>query len=206
MTIPKTAANPVDAMMMMDYFYRPRSRGLTRVHQLRHTGAVHRTSSPNTRRQSAGDDKKTLEAILTSPLVYPTAADLPSSSATQPEDRRRAEGVPEHLPGRSPRAEHGDLRARSPLRSDAARWIWLAIFLWSSRTDPAAVLADDRDEADGYQFTLHWQNYTAALTTTIRSSPVPGVRRSRRARYRVVLPIAYWIAFKGGARKSTYLS
>jgi spermidine/putrescine transport system substrate-binding protein len=77
MMIPKTAANPVDAMMMMDYFYRPQVAAdltefinyVTPVPSTKNLIAKHAAAS-------TGDDKKTLEAILTSPLVYPTAADL----------------------------------------------------------------------------------------------------------------------------------
>jgi spermidine/putrescine transport system substrate-binding protein len=77
MMIPKTAANPVDAMAVMDYFYRPQVAAdltefinyVTPVPSTKDLIAKHAAAS-------SGDEKKTLEAILTSPLVYPTSADL----------------------------------------------------------------------------------------------------------------------------------
>jgi len=77
MTIPKTAANPVDAMMMMDYFYRPEvAAALTEF--INYVTPVPSTKDVIAKDAAAatGDDKKTLEAILSSPLVYPTQADL----------------------------------------------------------------------------------------------------------------------------------
>jgi spermidine/putrescine transport system substrate-binding protein len=64
-------------MMMMDYFYRPQVAAdltefinyVTPVPSTKDLIAKHAAAS-------TGDDKKTLEEILTSPLVYPTAADL----------------------------------------------------------------------------------------------------------------------------------
>jgi spermidine/putrescine transport system permease protein len=63
------------------------------------------------------------------------------------------------------------------------------------------------NEADGNQLTWHFQNYTDALSTYwpqfLRSleygaaATILGIALS--------YPIAYWIAFKGGKRKSTYL-
>jgi len=77
MTIPKTAANPVDALMMMDYFYRPEvAAQLTEF--INYVTPVPATKAIIAKDAAAatGDDKKTLEAVLTSSLVYPTEADL----------------------------------------------------------------------------------------------------------------------------------
>jgi spermidine/putrescine transport system substrate-binding protein len=76
MMIPKTAANPLDAITLMDYFYDPdTAAGLTEY--------INYVTPVSTAKQvilqkaatATGDDKKTLTDLATSPLVFPTPAD-----------------------------------------------------------------------------------------------------------------------------------
>lgn len=76
MTIPKTAQNPLDALMLIDYYYRP----LPAARVAEYVNYV--TPVPATRqvmRQDAakatGDDKTTLEQVINSPLVFPGPQD-----------------------------------------------------------------------------------------------------------------------------------
>jgi spermidine/putrescine transport system permease protein len=102
----------------------------------------------------------------------------------------------------------GSLRARlTPYALVLPGGLWLAIFF----VVPTLILLQfslmTGNEADGYAFTFAWQNYTHSLTTYwpqfIRSLEYGGIATALC----IVLsyPIAYWIAFKGGSRKSTYL-
>jgi spermidine/putrescine transport system permease protein len=100
------------------------------------------------------------------------------------------------------------LRARlAPYALILPGGLWLAIFF----VIPTIILLSfslmSGNEADGYHFNWEWSNYTNALSTYstqyIRSLWYGGC-----ATILCILlsyPIAYWIAFKGGKRKSTYL-
>jgi spermidine/putrescine transport system substrate-binding protein len=76
MMIPKTAENPVDALMMMDFFFQPDvAANLTEF-------ISYVTPVPGAKQviaadaaKASGSDKKSLEAMATSPLVFPTDAD-----------------------------------------------------------------------------------------------------------------------------------
>jgi spermidine/putrescine transport system substrate-binding protein len=76
MMIPKTAANPVDAIMLMDFFYDPaNAASLTKY-------INYVTPVPSTRdviradaAKATGDNKAAWEKLVDSPLVYPSAAD-----------------------------------------------------------------------------------------------------------------------------------
>jgi spermidine/putrescine transport system substrate-binding protein len=76
MMIPKTAENPVDAIMMMDFFYRPEiaanlAEFINYVTPVPAAKDVITTQAAG----ATGSKKKTLEALATSPLVFPTDAD-----------------------------------------------------------------------------------------------------------------------------------
>jgi spermidine/putrescine transport system permease protein len=102
----------------------------------------------------------------------------------------------------------GSLRARfTPYALMLPGGLWLAIFF----VIPTLILLQfslmTGNEADGYQFTFHWQNYSDALSTYypqfIRSLEYGGT--ATVLSIALSYPVAYWIAFKGGTRKSTYL-
>ncbi len=85
--------------------------------------------------------------------------------------------------------------------------LWLAIFF----VVPTVILLSfslmQGNEVDGYQLTWHWQNYTDSISQYhdqfVRSlwyggaATIIGITLS--------YPMAYWIAFKGGRHKNTYL-
>jgi len=76
MVIPKTAANPVDAITLMDFFYEPEIAAtlaeyinyITPVPAAQDIIKAHAA-------EAKGEDKELLEALATSPLVFPSEAD-----------------------------------------------------------------------------------------------------------------------------------
>lgn len=76
MMIPKTADNPVDALMMMDFFYRPEiAANLTEfINYVTPVPAAKGVIAADAAK-ATGSKKKTLESVATSPLVFPTDAD-----------------------------------------------------------------------------------------------------------------------------------
>ncbi|WP_187369718.1 polyamine ABC transporter substrate-binding protein [Fodinicola acaciae] len=76
MCIPISAENPLDALELMDFFYDPKiAAGLTEyinyVTPVPSTQQVIRADAA----AATGDDKESLEAVASSPLVYPSASD-----------------------------------------------------------------------------------------------------------------------------------
>ena len=76
MMIPKTAENPVDALMMMDFFFQPDvAANLTEfINYVTPVPGAKQVIAADAAKAS-GSDKKSLEAMATSPLVFPTDAD-----------------------------------------------------------------------------------------------------------------------------------
>ncbi|MFB9835438.1 polyamine ABC transporter substrate-binding protein [Actinoallomurus acaciae] len=76
MMIPKTADNPVDALMMMDFFYRPEiAADLTEfINYVTPVPAAKGVIAADAAK-ATGAKKKTLESVATSPLVFPSEAD-----------------------------------------------------------------------------------------------------------------------------------
>ncbi|MEU7898464.1 ABC transporter permease [Nonomuraea sp. NPDC049152] len=85
--------------------------------------------------------------------------------------------------------------------------LWLAIFLVVPMIFMASVSTQEGNVVDGFAQTFHFATYTDSLvqykTQFLRSIGygLAGTVISIALAY----PIAYWIAFKGGTRKSTYL-
>ncbi|HET6482701.1 MAG TPA: ABC transporter permease [Actinoplanes sp.] len=85
--------------------------------------------------------------------------------------------------------------------------VWLLIFFAVPMIAMLSLSLQEGDIVHGYRFTGHWQNYTEAISsyqTQIFRSLLYGAITT------IVLivlafPVAYWIAFSGGRRKSTYL-
>lgn len=75
--IPKTAAHPVDAIMMMDWLYDPRNNA-TLTEFINYITPVPATKALIAQDAAAakGEDKADLERLSTSPLVFPSDADL----------------------------------------------------------------------------------------------------------------------------------
>jgi spermidine/putrescine transport system substrate-binding protein len=75
-TIPITAVNPVDAITLIDFFYRiPIQASLTEyINYVSPVPAVQEQIRQDATKAS-GDDKAAFEAVAKSPLVFPTAAD-----------------------------------------------------------------------------------------------------------------------------------
>ncbi|GAA1522542.1 spermidine/putrescine ABC transporter substrate-binding protein [Sphaerisporangium rubeum] len=77
MCIPKTAQNPVDALAMMDFAYKPEiaaqlAEYITYITPVPSTQEIVRKQAS----EATGDDKKALELMADSPLIYPSEADL----------------------------------------------------------------------------------------------------------------------------------
>ncbi|MQY02988.1 ABC transporter substrate-binding protein [Actinomadura macrotermitis] len=77
MMIPKTAANPVDALTLMDWLYDPRHNA-TLTEFINYITPVPATRQYVTAdaQKASGDDKADLERLAVSPLVYPSDADM----------------------------------------------------------------------------------------------------------------------------------
>jgi spermidine/putrescine transport system substrate-binding protein len=76
MTIPVTAANPVDAMSLIDFFYDPAIAG-SLAEYINYITPVPGAKAVITADAAAatGDDKTTLQMLADSPLIFPTDAD-----------------------------------------------------------------------------------------------------------------------------------
>ncbi|GAA0581111.1 ABC transporter permease subunit [Paractinoplanes ferrugineus] len=85
--------------------------------------------------------------------------------------------------------------------------LWLLLFFVVPMVAMLSLSLQQGDVVNGYRFTFHWQNYTEAIeayNTQLIRSLIYGVIAT------IILiilafPVAYWIAFYGGKRKSTYL-
>ncbi|MUL43981.1 spermidine/putrescine ABC transporter substrate-binding protein [Streptomonospora sp. PA3] len=76
MMIPFTAKNPVDALMLMDFFYDPEiAAGLTEYINYITPVPKSREVLRDKAAKASGEDKEWLERVIDSPLVYPTDED-----------------------------------------------------------------------------------------------------------------------------------
>ncbi|WP_214326141.1 ABC transporter permease [Nonomuraea sediminis] len=86
-------------------------------------------------------------------------------------------------------------------------WMWLAIFLVVPMVAMLSVSLQTGNAIDGYAMTFSVSNYTNAIsqfsTQFVRSFVYGGL--ATLAMLVIGYPVAYWIAFKAGARKSMYL-
>jgi spermidine/putrescine transport system permease protein len=86
-------------------------------------------------------------------------------------------------------------------------WMWLAIFLVVPMAAMASVSLQTGNSIDGFAMTFSVSNYTDAIsrysTQLLRSLLYGGL--ATVAMLIIGYPVAYWIAFKGGTRKSVYL-
>ncbi|WP_250030303.1 ABC transporter permease [Paractinoplanes maris] len=85
--------------------------------------------------------------------------------------------------------------------------IWLLIFFAVPMVAMLSLSLQEGDIVHGYQFTGHWQTYTEAISayqTQIYRSLIYGAITTI-VLIAMAFPIAFWIAFYGGRRKSTYL-
>ena len=98
--IPKTAENPVDAIMLMDYFYQPDTAAKLAENINYVTPGAGRpgTSSQADAAKATGEDKKTLQAVADSPLVFPSEADYAKLRHYRGLTTATREGVQRHLP------------------------------------------------------------------------------------------------------------
>lgn len=85
--------------------------------------------------------------------------------------------------------------------------LWLAIFFIVPMIAMVSLSLQTGDYVNGFTLTWHWQNYTDAWQNyheqLVRSLWYGGI--STIVQIVIAYPIAYWIAFRGGARKSMYL-
>ncbi|MEU6730414.1 ABC transporter permease [Nonomuraea wenchangensis] len=99
------------------------------------------------------------------------------------------------------------MRRLTPYLLALPGWMWLAIFLVVPMAAMASVSLQTGNAIDGYAMTFAVSNYTDALgrysTQFVRSLLYGGM--ATVAMLVIGYPVAYWIAFKGGRRKSVYL-
>ncbi|MBX6382939.1 MAG: ABC transporter permease [Microbispora sp.] len=85
--------------------------------------------------------------------------------------------------------------------------LWLAIFFVIPTVVMLSLSLQSGDVVNGYTFTFNWHSYVDGIVTyhdQIIRSLVYGVI-STVIQIVIGFPVAYWIAFKGGSRKSVYL-
>jgi spermidine/putrescine transport system permease protein len=99
------------------------------------------------------------------------------------------------------------MRRLTPYLLALPSWMWLGIFLVVPMVAMASVSLQTGNPIDGYAMTFSFSNYTDALgrysTQLVRSLLYGGM--ATVAMLVIGYPVAYWIAFKGGHRKSMYL-
>jgi spermidine/putrescine transport system permease protein len=85
--------------------------------------------------------------------------------------------------------------------------LWLLLFFAVPMVAMLSLSLQEGDIVTGYVFTGHWQTYVEAIedyqSQVIRSLIYGAV--STLVLIALSFPVAYWIAFHGGRRKSTYL-
>ncbi|MEV4323845.1 ABC transporter permease [Microbispora rosea] len=85
--------------------------------------------------------------------------------------------------------------------------LWLAIFFVVPTVVMLSLSLQSGDVVNGYAFTFNWHSYVDGISTyhdQIVRSLVYGLV-STVIQIVIGFPVAYWIAFKGGTRKSFYL-
>ena len=99
------------------------------------------------------------------------------------------------------------MRRLTPYLLALPSWLWLAIFLVVPMAAMASVSLQTGNAIDGYALTFSVSNYTDALarySTQLGRSLWYGALATA-AMLIIGYPVAYWIAFKAGTRKSVYL-
>jgi spermidine/putrescine transport system permease protein len=85
--------------------------------------------------------------------------------------------------------------------------LWLLLFFAIPMVTMVSLSLQQGDIVSGYVFTGHWQTYVDALSdyrTQLIRSLIYGLIATL-VLIALAFPVAYWIAFYGGKRKSTYL-
>ncbi|GAA4563776.1 ABC transporter permease [Planotetraspora kaengkrachanensis] len=85
--------------------------------------------------------------------------------------------------------------------------LWLAIFFVVPTLVMLSLSLQSGNVVDGFAFTFNWHSYVDGVTTyhdQIVRSLLYGLTATV-VQIVIGFPVAYWIAFKGGARKSVYL-
>ncbi|GAB3889083.1 ABC transporter permease [Microbispora bryophytorum] len=85
--------------------------------------------------------------------------------------------------------------------------LWLAIFFVVPMIVMLSLSLQSGSVEDGYAFTFNWHSYADGLANyhdQIIRSLLYGLA-STALQIAIGFPVAYWIAFKGGSRKSVYL-
>ncbi len=85
--------------------------------------------------------------------------------------------------------------------------LWLVVFFVIPMCAMISLSLTQGDLGAGFQQTFHWQNYTTGISTYhvqfVRSLEYGLI--STILQIAIAYPVAYWIAFRGGSRKSMYL-
>ncbi|GGO70505.1 ABC transporter permease [Nonomuraea cavernae] len=99
------------------------------------------------------------------------------------------------------------MRRLTPYLLALPSWMWLSIFLVVPLAAMASVSLQTGNAIDGFAMTFSFSNYADALSTyspqLFRSLGYGAL--ATVAMLLIGYPVAYWIAFKGGRRKSVYL-
>ena len=85
--------------------------------------------------------------------------------------------------------------------------LWLVVFFVAPMIAMISLSLTQGDIGAGFQQTFHWQNYTHSISTYhvqfVRSLEYGLI--STVLQIAIAYPVSYWIAFRGGSRKTFYL-
>ena len=212
--IPMGAENPVGAMMVMDWYYDPEiAAALTEYNNYVSPVPAGQALVEQHAADATGDDKAVLEAVATSPFVFPTpeiAENVHSYRALTPEEEMVwNDTVPPDLGGVEPaRARGGGAGKRLvPYGLLAPAGLWQLLFFIIPMVAMLTLSLSTGTSRTGYQFNWAFSNYPEVIERYGEFF----VRSFRNAAIVTVLglvigyPAAYWIAFHGGRRKATFL-
>jgi spermidine/putrescine transport system permease protein len=99
------------------------------------------------------------------------------------------------------------LRRLTPYLLVLPGWVWLALLFVLPMLFMASLSLQEGDVVNGFQLTWHWQTYVDGIQA-YHEQIVRSLWYGFAATVLQILigfPVAYWIAFRGGHRKSTYL-
>jgi spermidine/putrescine transport system permease protein len=99
------------------------------------------------------------------------------------------------------------LRRLTPYALSLPGGLWLAIFFVVPMVVMLSLSLQQGDVVNGFVLTWHWQTYLDGLSAyrdQVIRSLVYGLITTG-LQILIGYPVAYWIAFRGGPRKSTYL-
>ena len=166
-TIPITAANPVDAMELINFFYDP-AIAASLAEYINYITPVPAAQPiiASDAAAASGDDKTTLEAVAKSPLVFPSDSDY----AKLHYYRDFTTAAEHQAVQRDLRPDRDVVIARSTAGEGSCPYLtilpgglWLVIFFVVPMIAMLSLSLQQGDVVNGFVQTWHWQTYVTAI-------------------------------------------